>query len=79
MLGVDDVVGHDQGARGELRTQLFEIAERGGLIERDHQHIRSTALGQRFLNDLQAIFLPAAASATDTAETAPRPVKLVKP
>jgi oxygen-independent coproporphyrinogen-3 oxidase len=52
-------------------------AERRGLIARDHQHIAPTPLGQRFLNDLQAIFLPAA-SATDTAETAPRPVKLVR-
>jgi oxygen-independent coproporphyrinogen-3 oxidase len=53
-------------------------AERRGLIARDHQHLRPTPLGQRFLNDLQAIFLPAAASATDAAETAPRPVKLVR-
>jgi oxygen-independent coproporphyrinogen-3 oxidase len=53
-------------------------AERRGLIARDYQHLRPTPLGQRFLNDLQAIFLPAAASATGTAETAQRPVKLVR-
>jgi oxygen-independent coproporphyrinogen-3 oxidase len=39
-----------------LRKELAE-AERRGLLERDHQHIRPTALGRRFLNDLQAIFL----------------------
>jgi oxygen-independent coproporphyrinogen-3 oxidase len=33
-------------------------AERRGLLDRDHQRIRPTALGRRFLNDLQAIFLP---------------------
>jgi len=33
-------------------------AERRGLLERDHARIRPTALGRRFLNDLQAIFLP---------------------
>jgi len=43
-----------------LRKELDE-AERRGLLERDHQRIRPTALGRRFLNDLQAIFLRAAA------------------
>ena len=33
-------------------------AERRGLIERDHLRIRPTELGRRFLNDLQALFLP---------------------
>jgi len=51
-------------------------AEQRGLIVRDHQRISPTPLGQRFLNDLQAIFLPAAAAVT--AETAARPVKLVR-
>jgi oxygen-independent coproporphyrinogen-3 oxidase len=51
-------------------------AERGGLIERDHEHMRPTPLGQRFLNDLQAFFLPAAA-ALATGTTA-RPVELVR-
>jgi putative oxygen-independent coproporphyrinogen III oxidase len=58
-----------------LVQKALDEAEQRGLIERDHQHIRPTALGQRFLNDLQAIFLPAAAA---TAEAAPRPVKLVR-
>ena len=43
-----------------LRKELDE-AERRGLLERDHQRIRPTALGRRFLNDLQAIFLRSAA------------------
>lgn len=38
--------------------QGLNLAERKGLIERDHKRIRPTALGQRFLNDLQQIFLP---------------------
>src|SRR5215468_9993847 len=40
-----------------VQKELDE-AERRGLIERDHQHIRPTELGRRFLNDLQALFLP---------------------
>ena len=60
-----------------LVQKALDEAERRGLIERDHQHIRPTPLGQRFLNDLQAIFLPAA-TATATTEAAPRPVKLVR-
>jgi oxygen-independent coproporphyrinogen-3 oxidase len=32
-------------------------AERRGLIRRDHASIAPTPLGQRFLNDLQALFL----------------------
>jgi putative oxygen-independent coproporphyrinogen III oxidase len=59
-----------------LVQKALDEAERRRLIERDHQRIRPTPLGQRFLNDLQAIFLPAAA--TVTAEAAPRPVKLVR-
>lgn len=43
-------------------TQSIEAAlqraERKGLLEADHQNIRPTPLGQRFLNDLQQIFLP---------------------
>ncbi|TMG78550.1 MAG: oxygen-independent coproporphyrinogen III oxidase-like protein [Betaproteobacteria bacterium] len=39
-------------------VQLDE-AERRGLLARDHERIRPTALGRRFLNDLQALFLPA--------------------
>ncbi|MEP6997892.1 MAG: radical SAM family heme chaperone HemW [Betaproteobacteria bacterium] len=59
-----------------LVQKALDEAEQRGLIERDHQRIRPTLLGQRFLNDLQAIFLPAAAApATDVR---PRPVKLVR-
>jgi oxygen-independent coproporphyrinogen-3 oxidase len=58
-----------------LVQKPLDEAERRGLIARDHQRIRPTPLGQRFLNDLQAIFLP---PATATAEAEPRPVKLVR-
>jgi putative oxygen-independent coproporphyrinogen III oxidase len=37
-------------------------AERRGLIERDHLHIRPTERGLRFLNDLMELFLPATAA-----------------
>ncbi len=37
-------------------------AEAKGLIVRDHQRIRATSLGQRFLNDLLQLFLPAQAA-----------------
>jgi putative oxygen-independent coproporphyrinogen III oxidase len=40
-----------------VEPQLAE-AERRGLVERDHLHIRPTPLGRRFLNDLQTLFLP---------------------
>ena len=36
----------------------LQLAEQKGLLYRDHQLIRPTALGQQFLNDLQQIFLP---------------------
>ncbi len=36
----------------------LEQAEQRGLLYRDHQMIRATELGQRFLNDLQQLFLP---------------------
>ncbi len=38
--------------------QRLEAAERRGLIERDHERVRPTPLGRRFLNDLLQIFLP---------------------
>lgn len=41
-----------------LQRQIDE-AERRGLLARDHEWIRPTLLGRRFLNDLQALFLPA--------------------
>jgi putative oxygen-independent coproporphyrinogen III oxidase len=34
------------------------VAEAKGLVERDALHVRPTALGQRFLNDLLQLFLP---------------------
>jgi putative oxygen-independent coproporphyrinogen III oxidase len=40
----------------------LDEAERRGLLERDHERIRPTLLGRRFLNDLQALFLPAGSS-----------------
>lgn len=40
-----------------IEKQLIE-AERRGLIVRDHLHIAPTPIGERFLNDLLAIFLP---------------------
>jgi putative oxygen-independent coproporphyrinogen III oxidase len=36
------------------------VAEAKGLVERDHVHVRPTALGRRFLNDLLQLFLPEA-------------------
>ncbi len=41
-----------------VRKELEE-AEQRGLVARDHERIRPTTLGRRFLNDLQALFLPA--------------------
>ena len=37
-------------------------AEARGLLERDHERIRPSALGQRFLNDLLQLFLPVRSS-----------------
>ncbi|MCG6874616.1 MAG: radical SAM family heme chaperone HemW [Betaproteobacteria bacterium] len=50
-----------------VQAQLA-VAEAKGLIERDHQLIRPTALGQRFLNDLLQLFLPGPASARTDGE-----------
>jgi oxygen-independent coproporphyrinogen-3 oxidase len=36
----------------------LEQAEARGLLERDHERIRPTALGRRYLNDLLGLFLP---------------------
>lgn len=52
-----------------LIQEPLEQAERRGLLERDHLHLRPTPLGGRFLNDLQAIFLPAGRIATAGAAT----------
>ncbi len=40
-------------------TAELDRAEKEGLVERDHAHVRPTALGRRFLNDLMQRFLPA--------------------
>jgi putative oxygen-independent coproporphyrinogen III oxidase len=44
----------------------LDAAEQRGLIERDHLQLRPTALGRRFLNDLQALFLPSARKVAHT-------------
>jgi putative oxygen-independent coproporphyrinogen III oxidase len=41
-----------------LVEKELEEAEKRGLLERDHLTLRASPLGRRFLNDLQAIFLP---------------------
>ncbi len=46
----------------------LDAAERRGLIELDHLHLRPTVLGRRFLNDLQALFLPDAGKVARAAE-----------
>src|SRR5262249_52949474 len=46
------------GFRLALIEKQLADAERRGLLERDHLRIRPTPLGRRFLNDLQALFLP---------------------
>ena len=35
----------------------LDAAEKRGLIVRDHQYVRPTELGRRFLNDLVGMFL----------------------
>ncbi len=42
--------------------QALDEAEAKGLLYRDHRIIRPTLLGQRFLNDLQQMFLPSSES-----------------
>jgi oxygen-independent coproporphyrinogen-3 oxidase len=53
----------------------LDAAEQRGLIERDHLHLRPTSLGRRFLNDLQALFLPPAGK---TARTATEPIVMAR-
>jgi oxygen-independent coproporphyrinogen-3 oxidase len=48
----------------------LDAAERRGLVLRDHERIRPTALGRRFLNDLQALFLPPAKARASNAALA---------
>ncbi len=46
------------GLPQQLIEPALQRAEAKGLLEVDHRHIRPTGLGQRFLNDLQQLFLP---------------------
>jgi len=41
-----------------VAERALREAEARGLIERDHERIRPSALGQRFLNDLLQLFMP---------------------
>ncbi|MDQ6916601.1 MAG: radical SAM family heme chaperone HemW [Pseudomonadota bacterium] len=43
-----------------LVEKELDESERRGLLERDHALLRPSPLGRRFLNDLQALFLPRA-------------------
>jgi putative oxygen-independent coproporphyrinogen III oxidase len=52
-----------------VERELAE-AERRGLIQRDHVNLRPSPLGRRFLNDLQALFLPRARATTRDAPVA---------
>jgi len=45
-----------------LAEKPLAEAEARGLIVRDHERIRPTDLGQRFLNDLLQLFLPVRSS-----------------
>ena len=55
--------------------QEIAAAEERGLVARDHQRIGPTLLGRRFLNDLQAMFLPAERSARSPGPAASRPAQ----
>lgn len=46
------------GVSPQLIEAALQKAEARGLLQVDHQSIRPTELGQRFLNDLQQMFLP---------------------
>ncbi len=46
------------GVSPQLIEPALQKAEAKGLLQVDHQSIRPTELGQRFLNDLQQMFLP---------------------
>ena len=56
-----------------LVQSALEAAEQRGLIERDHVRLRPTPLGRRFLNDLQALFLP---PPREDATASPAPVAI---
>ena len=46
------------GQSVSLVDEILDAAEAKGLLVRDHRRIAPSALGQRFLNDLQQMFLP---------------------
>ncbi len=46
------------GVSPQLIEPALQKAEARGLLQVDHQSIRPTELGHRFLNDLQQMFLP---------------------
>lgn len=46
------------GLPQQLIEPALQQAEKKGLLEVDFRQIRPTELGQRFLNDLQQMFLP---------------------
>jgi oxygen-independent coproporphyrinogen-3 oxidase len=70
MLNALRLVGGFETALFSRRTGLafaaieqpLAAAEARGLVERDHATLRPTPKGQRFLNDLLELFLPAAAA-----------------
>jgi len=56
-----------------LVEKELDEAEKRGLLERDHMSLRASLLGRRFLNDLQALFLPR----TRVVPASDGPVKIV--
>jgi oxygen-independent coproporphyrinogen-3 oxidase len=59
--GFDAALFADRTGRPISAARIaLESAEAKGLLARDHRHIAPTALGRRFLNDLQMLFLPEA-------------------
>jgi putative oxygen-independent coproporphyrinogen III oxidase len=52
-----NLFGERTGVQINAIDKALNAAEAKGLLYRDHQVIRPTALGQRFLNDLQQMFL----------------------
>ena len=52
-----NLFGERTGMSLNAIAHSMDQAEAKGLLYRDHQIIKPTALGQRFLNDLQQMFL----------------------
>jgi oxygen-independent coproporphyrinogen-3 oxidase len=55
------LLGERTGLRAARIGRAMKVARGRGLIENDDAHLRPTAFGRRFLNDLTALFLPNAA------------------